>query len=149
MTTPTKAKSTKNTKIQLGDGGAPEVFTTIDEITSFGAPQVKQGSIEVTNCDSDAVERIGDGLADGGSVVYEMNFVGSSNTQQQLRTLAGSGTTRNIRHIYNDHATTPTTITFPAVIENFDGPKGAVKEALKATCTVTVAGKPTVNQYAP
>lgn len=148
MGTPTKAKSTKNTKIQRGDGGGAEVFTTIGEVTSFAAPSREQGEIIVTNFDSDAVEVIGDGLADGGSISLSMNFVGPDAQQQGLRADAESGVTRNFKLILNDHLASPTTFNFPAIVKKVDGPKGAIGEAYKMDVTLRVAGKDT-RTFAP
>lgn len=148
MGTPTKAKSTKNTKVQRGDGGGPEVFTTIGEVTSFGAPSREQGEIVVTNFDSAGVEKIGDGLADGGAIQLEMNFVGGDAQQQGLRADVESGVTRNFKIILNDHLSTPTTFSFPALVKKCEGPKGAIGEAYKMTVTLSVAG-PDTRSYAP
>ena len=148
MGTPTKAKSTKNTKFQRGDGGGTEVFTTIGEVTGFSAPGREQGEIVVTNFDSDAVEVIGDGLADGGTISLPMNFVGPDAQQQGLRTDCESGVTRNFKLILNDHTSNPTTFSFSAIVKKVDGPKGGVGEAYKMDVTLRVTGKPTVT-YAP
>jgi len=148
MGTPTKAKPTKNTQIQRGDGGAPETFTTIGEVTSFNAPQVTVDQIEVTNFDSSAKEFISSGLADGGEIGLELNFVGSDAQQQGLRTDCYAGTTRNFKFIMNDHPTTKTTVTFSAFVKMLDGPKGGVGEAYKTAITLKVTGTPTWS-YAP
>lgn len=148
MGTPTKAKSTKNTKVQRGDGAVSESFTTIGELTSFGAPGREQGEIDVTNFDSTAKEFIGDGLADGGTIQLDMNFVGGDGQQQGLRTDCESGVTRNFKIILNDHASTPTTFSFPAIVKKVDGPKGSIGEAYKMSVTLRVAGADT-RSYAP
>lgn len=148
MGTPTKAKSTKNTKIQLGDGGAPESFTTVGEVTSFSGPSAEQNEIDVTNFDSAGREYIGDGLADGGQVTFDMNFVGSDAQQQALRAAVESGVTKNMKVILNDNLSTPTTFSFAAVIKKFDGPKGGIGEAYKASITTRVSGAVT-KVYAP
>ena len=149
MGTPTKAKSTKNTKMQRGDGATPtEAFTTIGEVTGFSAPSREQGTIVVTNFDSDSVEKIGDGLADGGAITLPMNFVGPDAQQQGLRADVDSGVTRNFKLILNDHTSSPTAFTFPAIVKKVDGPKGEVGGHYKMDVTLEVAGKPTVT-YAP
>jgi len=149
MGTPTKAKPTKQTMCQRGDGATPtENFTTIGEVTSFSSPTVTVDEIDVTNMDSTAKEFISSGLADGGEITLEMNFVGSDAQQQGLRTDAYAGTTRNFKFVMNDHATTKTTVTFAAFVKMVDGPKGAVAEAYKTSVTLKVTGQPTWN-YAP
>lgn len=148
MGTPTKAKSTKNTKVQRGDGGGVEVFTTIGEVTGFSAPGREQGEIVVTNFDSASVEIIGDGLSDGGTITLPMNFVGGDAQQQGLRADCDAGLTRNFKIILNDHLSNPTTFSFPAIVKKVDGPKGNIGEAYKMDVTLRVAGTP-VTTYSP
>lgn len=148
MGTPTKAKPTKNTLCQRGDGAATETFTTIGEVTSFSAPQVMVDQIDVTNFDSTAKEFISSGLADGGELTLEVNFVGSDAQQQGLRADCYAGTTRNFRFIANDHATTKSTVNFSAFVKSVEGPKGGVGEAYKSTIVLKVTGQPTWT-YAP
>jgi hypothetical protein len=148
MGTPSKAKPNKNTLCQRGDGGSPEAFSTIGEVTSFSSPQVQTDQIEVTNHDSTAKEFISSGLADGGELSLEMNFVGSDSEQQGLRVDCYAGTTRNFKFVMNDHATTKTTVIFAAFVKMVDGPKAAVGEAYKMSVTLKVTGEPTWT-YAP
>lgn len=149
MGTPTKAKPTKNTLIQRGDGATPtEAFNTIGEVTSFSSPTETVEEIDVTNFDSTFKEYISSGLPDGGEITLEMNFVGSDAQQQGLRSDCRAGTARNFKFVMNDHATTKTTVTFAAFVKMIDGPKGAVGEAYKTSVTLKVTGQPTWS-YAP
>src|SRR4051794_18522986 len=69
----TGARLGKNTEFRRGDGGSPEIFTLVPEIT--GTIQVGEESpeVDVTNFDSTAVERIPD-LPDGTPIELSMNF---------------------------------------------------------------------------
>lgn len=144
-----KAKATKGTKCQRGDGGAPETFTTIGEVLSFAGPSGEVSEINVTSFDSTAKEFISDGLPDGGEFSMEMNFVGGDAQQQALRADIAAGTLKNFKLILNDNTVTPTTISFTALVKKFDGPKGGgVSEQYKASVSLRVSGLPTFT-YAP
>lgn len=143
-----KAKATKGTKIQRGDGAATEVFTTIGEVTNFSGPGEQVDTIDVTSFDSQGKEFISSGLPDSGEVTFDMHFVGSDEQLQGLRSDLRSGTLRNFKVVLNDHPTSPTTFAFSAFVTNFNGPSGGVGEAYKASITLKVSGLPTVT-YAP
>lgn len=63
------------TKFQRGDGGVPEVFTTIGEATSISGPEMERDTIDVTSHDSPNRFRewVG-GLVDAGEVSFEVNY---------------------------------------------------------------------------
>lgn len=143
----TKAKSTKALKLQRGDGGGTEVFTTIGEVTNIKGPSEKVDQLEVTSFDSAAKEYIG-GLSDGGEISFDTNFVGNDVQQQGLRTDLRAGTLRNFKIILNDHATTPTTITFAAIVTSAPEISGSVNAAIKSSSTLKISGLPTWS-YSP
>jgi predicted secreted protein len=145
----TKAKAAKGTLIQRGDGGGPEVFTTIGEVTNFSGPGETAETIDVTSFDSTAKEFISSGLPDNGEVTFDVNFVGSDAQQQGLRSDLRAGTLRNFKVILNDHATTKTTFAFAAIVSSIDGPTaGGVSEAYKMSVTLKLSGPATIT-YAP
>lgn len=144
----TKAKASKGTRIQRGDGGGSEVFTTIGEVLSFNGPGEAVEEIDVTSFDSTAKEYISTGLMDGGEVTFDVNFVGSDAQQQGLRTDLRDGTLRNFKIILNDHASSPTTFAFSAIVRSLEGPQAGQGEQYKMSVTLKVSGQPTVT-YAP
>ena len=143
-----KAKPSKGTKIQRGDGGGTEVFTTIGEVKSFDGPSEKVVSIDVTSFDSTAKEFVSDALPDGAEVTFGVNFIGNDAQQQGLRADLRAGTLRNFKVILNDHATNPTTFAFAAIVTDFKGPSAGQGEVYKADLTLKVSGQATVT-YSP
>lgn len=143
----TKAKSTKGLKLQRGDGATTEIFTTIGEVTNIKGPEEKAPQLDATSFDSTAMEYIA-GLADSGEVTFDMNFVGSDAQQQGLRTDLRAGTLRNFKVIVNDHATSPTTVSFAAIVTAAPEIAGGVNQVLKSSCSMKVSGQPTW-AYAP
>jgi len=63
------------TQFLRGDGGDPEVFVAIGEVTDITGPEMERETIDVTSHDSpDGYrEHIG-GLKDGGEVSFEVNY---------------------------------------------------------------------------
>lgn len=143
----TKAKSSKGIKLQRGDGGGTEVFTTIGEVTNIKGPGEKAAQLDATSFDSTAMEFIA-GLSDSGELTFDVNFVSNDAQQQGLRTDMRAGTLRNFKLILNDHATTPTTIAFAAIVTAAPELSGSVNQVVKASCSLKVSGLPTWT-YAP
>lgn len=135
----TKAVSTKKLKLQIGDGGGTEVFTTIAEVTNLKGPSEKAAQLDATSFDSDAMEFIA-GLSDNGEVAFDLNFVGSNAQQQQLRTDLRAGNKRNFKILVNDNAVTPTTVAFAAIVTQAPELSGGVNAVLKGSGTLKVSG---------
>lgn len=142
----TKAKASRGTLFQRGDGGGSEVFTTVAEVTSIKGPGTKVGTLDATSQDSLAKEFVAD-IPDYGEVTLDMIWVGSDAQQQGLQTDLDAGVTRNFKIVKNDHATTKSTISLSAIVTGFehDQPTGGV---YRVAVTLKVTGKPTIT-YAP
>jgi hypothetical protein len=143
----TKATSTRNIKLQRGDGGGSEVFTTIGEVTNIKGPTEKAPQLDATSFDSVAMEYIA-GLPDNGELTFDLNFVGSDAQQQALRTDLRAGTARHFKLILNDNLVTPTTITFTAIVTGAPEIAGSVNAVLKGSCSLRITGQATW-VYAP
>jgi hypothetical protein len=146
MGTPSKAKSTKGFKVQRDSDGAG-TYVTIGEVTAHTGPSEKSTAIDVTNYDSDGFESIA-GLADGGELTFDCNFIGPDVQQQGMRTDMRAGTKRNYKLIFTDHDTTPTTVIFSALVTQAPEPSGSVNNKVGAKATLKVQGIPTWT-YAP
>jgi hypothetical protein len=138
----TKAKSTRFTLIQVADDATddPGDFGDIAEVKSFDGPSSKAPTIDVSSFDSEAVEKIL-ALADPGEVQLGLNFIGSDGGQQLLNELHYSGESRLFKITFNDHDSTPTTVTFRASVMSFQ-PAGQTNQAYDLKVSLTVSGKP-------
>jgi hypothetical protein len=141
MGTPTKAKSTKFTKLYLGLTNAPAGFQKIGEVKSFDGPNGTAPTIDVSNFDSPEAEFI-PGLSMPGELQMAMNFVGSDAQQQQVDQDRVDGTVRYYRLELADHATSPTTYTFLASVTAFSL-SGATNGAYEAKATLKISGSVT------
>lgn len=142
----TKAKASRGTLLQSGDGAGSETFTTIGEVKSIKGPGSKLDTIDATSQDSVVKEFIA-GLSESSEVSVDMLFIGSNTQQQNLRADVVAGTLRNFKLIFNDHATTKTTAAFSALVTAFeqDAPSGG---AYTVSCTLKPSGAITWT-YAP
>lgn len=139
----TKATSSKKFKVQRGDGGGSETFTTIAEVTTFKGPSEKSPQIDASSFDSDGMEYIL-GLSDGGEVTFDMNFIGDDPQQIGLRTDSRAGTTRNFKIIVPDQGSgsTPTNVVFAALVTAPPDISTGVNQVNKSACTLKVTGVP-------
>lgn len=65
---------TQGTLLKRGDGGSPEVFTTVPDVTAISGPDATKSEIEVTDLSSTAKEFKG-GLADFGRLTVDLNYI--------------------------------------------------------------------------
>lgn len=141
----TRATNTKFVKLQRGDGGGPETFTTIAEIISFKGPSEKVPPLDATSFDSAAMEYIA-GLPDNGEVTAEVQYVGPDAQQQGLRVDLRAGTKRNFKLILNDMpvgGTQPTTISFAAIVTGAPELTGAVNQVVKGAISLRITSTAT------
>lgn len=94
----TGAKLGKLTQFQRGDGGSPETFILVPEVTGTLEPGEESPEVDVTSFDSTATERIAD-LPDGKMMDFEMNYKGHAQ-QDALIADVKAQINRNYR-IYN------------------------------------------------
>lgn len=143
----TKAKAAKGTLLKRGDGGGSEIFTTIGEVTTFSGPSMSNTAIEASSFDSTWAEFIA-GLPDAGEVTFEAHWVGSNAQQQGLRTDLDNGTLRNFTITLNDHASSPSSVAFSAIITALEIGGDGPNSAYSLSCTLKISGEPTFT-YAP
>ena len=130
------AIKTQGTKVAVGDGASPEVFTDIPEIVSFSGPGGSGQVIDVTDLDSTAVEKIM-GLADEGQLTLDVNYIPDNAVHAGLVADRKAQTLRNIRITFTDVGAT--VWTFAAYILNFTG-SGGVNAATKSSITLEITG---------
>lgn len=142
---PTAAIGAFGIQLQIGNGGGPEVFTTIAELRDIDGPDMSMDTIDVSNQSSPGAwrEKIA-GLLDAGDITFDIAFVPTNATHNfsagLLRDMTNR-TRRNFRLVFPNAGAT--TWTIPAYVTGFS-PSGPVEDALTASITLTVAGQPTL-----
>lgn len=109
---------TQGTVLQGGDGGGPEVFTTIAQVLSVngigsGAPT----EIDITQL-SDTFKRYLMGLKDSDEITLTLMYDPGDATQTALRTEKENQTLRNYKLVLVD--TGATEISFAAYVKTFE-----------------------------
>lgn len=143
----TQAKIGFGTLLQRGDGGSPEVYTTILEITSITGPSLARETVDATHYESPSGYRefLG-GLIDGGEVTFEGNWVPRNSTHDAttglLTEMASSDVTiRNWRILLTG---TPTAYWIVAGFLTRWEASIPVDGKLSFSGTIKVSGKPAI-----
>ncbi|WP_022699303.1 phage tail tube protein [Euryhalocaulis caribicus] len=132
---------TKGLTIGIGAGDAvdtapgDDTFTTIGDLTNFSGPGGSRSAIDVTDFDSEAIEKLA-GLIDEGQLTVDVNYVPGDTGQAAAQTARDSGQLRNIQ------------ITYPGgAVHDIKGfvasiaPGGAVNDKVTASITLELSGK--------
>jgi len=138
----TQVKSSFGTFLQMGDGGAPEAFTTIAEVGDIAGPAVSRDTEEVTNHSSpDGYEEFINTIKRSGEVSFPINFIPDNPTHDQATGLLGvldTGVLKNWRLLLS---TTGRRWQFAALVTNFEGASPVVGKQ-SADVTLKISGKP-------
>ena len=133
------------TLLQSGDGGSPEAFTTIAEVTEISGPSLALDPLDVTaHTSPGAFREFVGGLLDGGEVGFTINYVPTGSTHDASTGLVAdmiARTVRNFKLIFPDVGATEWN--FAALITAFE-PAEPVDDKLSAEVTLKVTGQPTL-----
>ena len=123
--------------LQLGSGASPQVYTTIAEVLRCGPIGSTNPEVDVTNLDSTAKEYIA-GLADGNTVDFDVNFIAGNTEQTSLRTSQASGSTVNLRMVWQ---TSPkTNAQFDLVLLGFEMSETTPESQIMASISGRISG---------
>jgi len=133
------------TLLKIGDGGDPETFTTIAEVSSISGPGLSLDTIDVTHHSSTAGWRefVG-GLLDAGEVSFDINYTPTDATHDASTGLIKDmvdRTVRNFQLVFPD--TGNTTWSFSALVTGFE-PSEPIDDKLAASVTLKLTGQPTL-----
>lgn len=95
---PTGARSGFGALLKRGDGGSPEVFTTLAEVVNIGSVETRLSTVDATHMESaDAhMEKIPT-LLETGEVSLELNYLPGDTTQNNIRNDCLNRTLRNFQ----------------------------------------------------
>lgn len=87
---------TQGTLLKRGDGGSPEVFATVPDVTALAGPDATKAEIDVTDLASTAKEYKG-GLADFGRLTVDLNYIPGNPVHTAMRSdfISASSPVRN------------------------------------------------------
>jgi len=94
----TAARSGFGALLKRGDGGSPEVFTTVAEVVNIGAVETRMNLADATHMESpdQHMERIPT-LLESSDISLELNYLPGDTTQTNLRNDVMNRTLRNFQ----------------------------------------------------
>lgn len=142
----TKAKIGYGALLKRGDGGSPEVFTTLLEVTKVGGPKYSRDAIDATHSESlDGHREFIAGLVNAGEISFEGNYVPRDSTQNQTTGILTEFANGDLR---NWTLTLPPVASQPAAVWAISGiltafePDVPVDGKMVYTGTIKISGKP-------
>ena len=94
----TNARSGFGALLKRGDGGSPEVFTTISEVANIGAVETSLDTVEATHMESPSAHKeYIPTLLDAKEISVELNYLPGDTTQNNLRSDLLNRTLRNFQ----------------------------------------------------
>jgi hypothetical protein len=136
MAVPSNAINAQGVALKRGNGGAPEIFSLVGEVTKFDGPGGSASVIDVTTLQSQAKEKRM-GLMDEGQFTITLNLDPTDAQQTGLRTDRANRTARNFQLVLTDVAAT--TLLFTAFVLEFKI-SGAVDGVVQASVTLEITG---------
>jgi predicted secreted protein len=129
------------TQLKRGDGGAPEVFTAIGNVTSIGGPSLARETLDVTAHDTaDGWREFLGGLKDGGEVSLDINYDPAEH--DSLVDDFDDDQPRSYQLVFP--TSPPTTWGLKAILTGFE-PEAPHDDKLAASISFKVSGKPTLS----
>lgn len=135
----TAAVRAHGTLLKIGDGGGPEVFTTIGEVRDISGPSIAVATEEVTSHDSAGWREYIATVREIGELTFDINFTGAA-TQGFAAGLYNdmiNRTTRNFQLVIP--LSSSKTGSFAAIITGFT-PDLAVDGVVRASITLQGTG---------
>lgn len=132
----TTSVESQGVQLKRGDGGGPEVFALVGQVTSFDGPSGSAAVIPVTTLDSTAIEKRM-GLPDEGQISLEIIYDPAGVEQEGLRADRATRTLRNFELVLTDVAAT--TFSFAAFVLEFSI-AGAVDAVVTGSITLEITG---------
>lgn len=133
----------KGTLLQMGDGAAPEAFTTIADRVTIGGPNMSVGSRDTTGLD-DASKKYEPTIPDGGDVSLTVFYNPNAPTHQNLTAKVIAPANVNWKLVFNDGKTTPANYVFNGHITGFHPTGIEVEGSLQAEITIKLNGVPEI-----
>lgn len=132
------------TYLKMGDGGTPEVFTTLVEVRDIDLPEISLETDEATSHDSNGWEEVIGTILSGGEPKFEINWIPSDPTHDETTGALSAILNRTKKNWQIVLPGSVKTFAFAAYLTKFT-PKAPVKEKLAAEIELKVSGAVTVS----
>lgn len=109
----------KGTKLQMGDGATPEVFTNVAQVTRISGPSGKAGVRDVTHLGSTVKQKSGT-IADWGSLTFTLLYNPADVGHTGIRDKLKAAGLVNFKLVLNDGQTTPANAIIPSIVTGWN-----------------------------
>ena len=140
----TSATASYGTLLKIGDGGTPESFTTVAEVTDIKPPKISAKMEDATSHDSSGWEESIPTLLSGGEIEVKVNWLPTDSTQNETTGLMYALTNRARKNWQVVLPSTAKTFAFAAFVQDFEGDT-PLDGKLGATFTLKVTGAVTIS----
>lgn len=131
------------TLLKKGDGGSPEAFTTVVEVTEVNPPEITLKTDDATHHGSNGWEEVIATLLSGGDVSAKINWIPSDPTHDETTGVLSSILNRTKGNWKVTLPGTVKTFNFAALLTKFK-PTTPVDKKMTAEITLKISGPVTV-----
>lgn len=125
------------TKLYIGNGASPEVFTKIDEVFNIGPVGGSKELVDMTNHDTlGYYDYLAFDLKDGKDLQIEANDIPGNTSQELVRTSEANSTKPNWKVVYRDG----TSEIFPGIVTDIETDPSDMKGKVVFRFTLKIAG---------
>jgi hypothetical protein len=137
--------SSFGTLLQMGDGGGPEVFTTVAQVMDMDGPDFSTDTEETTNHSSPgAFEEFLATIKRSGEVTFDINFDPNDPTHDQTTGLIAAYQARTMKNWRMLMPTSPAKRwDFKGIVTGM-GQANPVAGILRSSVTIKISGQPTL-----
>jgi Lambda phage tail tube protein, TTP len=132
------------TLLKIGDGGSPETFATVVEVTEIAPPEITLNTEDATSHDSNGWTEVIGTLLDGGEISGKINWRPTNATQDETTGLLYAIMNRVKKNWKVVLPGTVKTFTFAALLTKFKG-VAPVDGKLEAEFTLKISGPVTIS----
>ena len=136
---PTSAIPAYGSLLKKGDGGTPETFATVVEVTEFNTPELSLATEDATSHDSGGWEESIGTLLSGGEISGKINWIPTSATHDETTGLLATILNRTKSNWKVVLPNSIKTFAFAGMLTKFKGPL-PVKGKLEAEFTIKISG---------
>lgn len=137
--------SSFGTLVQMGDGGSPEVFTTVGQVLDIDGPEFSTDTEETTNQSSaGAFEEFIATIKRSGELTFDVNFDPDDATHNQTTGLVAAYQNRTLKNWRVLMPTNPARRWDLKGIVTGMGMTAPVAGVLRSSVTIKISGQPTL-----
>jgi hypothetical protein len=135
----TRGIKSHGTKLGIGDGASPEVFSNLPEGTAIPSLGGTKGLIDATSHDTVGfMDYIPKALADGNELKISSNYIPGDANVAKFKAAYGDQAHHNFKSTLSDG----TTFLFPGIVSSWEVDPSEMDGMVKASFSIKIVGEP-------